>query len=108
MIKRGLLTQQTPRTQEPLGAPLNNEQTAPGTQIPELPVGDVQLLKTDNGLAKFGFKLMGKRLPKPENGFIVVNCELNRLPKNPAFRSEAPSANRLSAGSLDSLRLLST
>ena len=38
--------QQTPaKTQEPLGRPPNNEHTDPGEQIPDSPVGAVQLSK---------------------------------------------------------------
>ncbi len=35
--------QQTfPKEQEPLGRPPNNEQTEPGVQIPDSPLGDMQ------------------------------------------------------------------
>ena len=45
------MQQTPPKRQEPLGLPPNKEQTGPGEQIPDSPVGAVQLSKAERGLA---------------------------------------------------------
>ena len=45
------MQQTPPKTQDPLGRPPNKEQTAPGEQIPDSPLGAVQLSKAEIGLA---------------------------------------------------------
>ncbi len=90
-----------PRGQEPLGRPPNKEHMAPGEQIPDSPLGEVQLLKVVKGLSKLGFKEMGSRLLSPANGLLsVVPDAPNLLLKRPALMMEAPKAlmpNRPSA-----------
>ena len=45
------MQQTPPMRQDPLGRPPNKEQTAPGEQIPDSPLGAVQLSKAEIGLA---------------------------------------------------------
>ena len=89
------MQQTPPKTQDPLGRPPNREHTAPGEQIPDSPLGAVQLSKTDTGLAKFGFKVIGRRLPRPAKGLpSVVPSAVNLLLKRPALRIDAPKVPR--------------
>ena len=86
------MQQTPPKTQNPLGRPPNREHTAPGEQIPDSPLGAVQLSKTDTGLAKFRLKVIGRRLPRPAKGLLsFVPDAVNRLLKRPALRIEAPN-----------------
>ena len=50
-VNDSLMQQTPPSKQEPLGRPPNMEQTDPGEQIPDSPVGAVQLSKVERGLA---------------------------------------------------------
>jgi hypothetical protein len=86
--------QQTfPRTQDPLGRPPNSEQTDPGAQIPESPLGDVQASKLDNGLLKSGFNETGILLAKLAKGLHVL-AGVNRLLKRPVLIKLAPNPPR--------------
>ncbi len=86
--------QQTfPRTQEPLGRPPNKEQTDPGAQIPESPLGDVQASKLVSGPLKSGFTETGILLAKLEKG-LQVFAGVNRLLNRPVLIKLAPRPPR--------------
>jgi hypothetical protein len=86
--------QQTfPRMQEPLGRPPKREQTDPGAQIPESPLGDVQASKLANGPLKSGFTETGIRFAKLEKGLHVF-AGVNRLLKRPVLMKLAPNPPR--------------
>lgn len=87
------MQQTLPNTHEPLGRPPKREQTDPGAQIPESPLGDVQASKLDSGLLKLGFTVTGIRLERLEKG-LQVFAGVNRLLKRPVLIMLAPKPPR--------------
>lgn len=83
------MQQTRPKVHDPLGRPPNSEQVVPLEQIPDSPLGEVQLPYEANGWTKFGLGMKGNLLPNPANG-LKVFAGVNLLLNIPVLMSELP------------------